>query len=283
MSRVSAAAGARNWPADQPGAIFSRVRPARYRHVQFPHSRRAACVGTRCPQPRRWSNWTMTRPCAAWLAGTAAAFCPAEPVSAASATTDDGQLLVPAGFVAGLQVDPIEKKPLYHAFPGRDALSFGMLGCNFHCPFCQNWISTQTLRDDRAVVHPQMVDPQQLVSLAGRTRHPSYCQHLQRTAHHRRLGRRGLQARPPAEPGCAASSAMATPRPRSSSSSVHTWTSTRWDLKCFDEAGYRRLGGVMQNVLDTIRLLVKLDFWVEVVTLVVPGFKRQRRRTAADC
>ncbi|MDH3258729.1 MAG: AmmeMemoRadiSam system radical SAM enzyme, partial [Deltaproteobacteria bacterium] len=41
--------------------------------------------------------------------------------------------------VAAVAVDPIEKKPLYHFFPGRDILSVGSTGCNFRCPFCQNW------------------------------------------------------------------------------------------------------------------------------------------------
>ena len=58
-----------------------------------------------------------------------------------------GELLVPTGYVAGLQVDPIEKKPFYHVLPGNDALSFGMLGCDLHCDFCQNWMTSQTLRN----------------------------------------------------------------------------------------------------------------------------------------
>ena len=56
----------------------------------------------------------------------------------------DGVLYAPSEYVAGLQVDPIEKKPFYHVLPGGRALSFGMLGCNFHCHFCQNWLSSQT-------------------------------------------------------------------------------------------------------------------------------------------
>jgi pyruvate formate lyase activating enzyme len=49
---------------------------------------------------------------------------------------EDGRLMVPAGYVAGLQLDPIEKKPFFHAFPGARALSFGMLGCDLHCAYC---------------------------------------------------------------------------------------------------------------------------------------------------
>src|SRR3989449_10730016 len=44
--------------------------------------------------------------------------------------------MVPAGYVAGLQLDPVEKKPFFHAYPGARALSFGMLGCDHHCGYC---------------------------------------------------------------------------------------------------------------------------------------------------
>lgn len=47
-----------------------------------------------------------------------------------------GKLYVPAGYVGALQDDPIEKKPFFHALPGARALSFGMLGCDFHCGYC---------------------------------------------------------------------------------------------------------------------------------------------------
>ena len=62
----------------------------------------------------------------------------------------NGTLRVPWGYVAGLQIDPIEKKPFAHFLPGSDVLTFGMLGCNFRCSFCQNWMSSQTLRDPAA-------------------------------------------------------------------------------------------------------------------------------------
>jgi len=51
-----------------------------------------------------------------------------------------GELLaLTYGKIAALAVDPVEKKPLYHFYPGRDILSIGSTGCNFHCSFCQNW------------------------------------------------------------------------------------------------------------------------------------------------
>ena len=58
-----------------------------------------------------------------------------------------GELRVPWGYVASIAPDPVEKKPFFHLLPGATALSFGMLGCDFRCPFCQNWEISQTLRD----------------------------------------------------------------------------------------------------------------------------------------
>src|SRR5688500_7590585 len=49
---------------------------------------------------------------------------------------EDGRLLVPFGYVGALACDPIEKKPFFHVLPGSDALTFGMLGCDFHCGYC---------------------------------------------------------------------------------------------------------------------------------------------------
>ena len=49
---------------------------------------------------------------------------------------EGGTLMVPHGYVGALQVDPVEKKPFFHALPGSRALSFGMLGCDYHCGYC---------------------------------------------------------------------------------------------------------------------------------------------------
>ncbi|MFN4218303.1 MAG: AmmeMemoRadiSam system radical SAM enzyme, partial [Candidatus Bipolaricaulia bacterium] len=50
-----------------------------------------------------------------------------------------GRLYVPWGYVSSLGLDPIEKKPFYHVLPGARTVTFGMLGCDLHCPYCQNW------------------------------------------------------------------------------------------------------------------------------------------------
>src|SRR5205085_1152367 len=79
---------------------------------------------------------------------------------------DNGKLLVPYGYVGALACDPIEKKPFYHVLPGSDALTFGMLGCDYHCGYCQNWVTSQALRDPAAISPPMDVEPSDLVRLA---------------------------------------------------------------------------------------------------------------------
>src|ERR1700691_6055982 len=79
---------------------------------------------------------------------------------------DNGTLRVPHGYVGVLACDPIEKKPFFHVLPGSDALTFGMLGCDYHCGYCQNWVTSQMLRDPNAAAPPRLCTPQQLVDLA---------------------------------------------------------------------------------------------------------------------
>src|SRR5512134_3678313 len=82
---------------------------------------------------------------------------------------EGGELRVPHGYVAALQSDPIEKKPFFHVLSGSDALTFGMLGCDFHCGYCQNWLTSQALRDrasDQALSLVRRVTPEQMVEIA---------------------------------------------------------------------------------------------------------------------
>jgi pyruvate formate lyase activating enzyme len=183
----------------------------------------------------------------------------------------DGELRVPGGYVAGLAIDPIEKKPFYHVLPGSEALSFGMLGCNLHCRFCQNWVSSQALRDDRAVSEPsQYCTAEQIVQAAVDHEVPiitsTYNEPLITTEWAVEIFKLAKQS---GLIGSYVSNGNATPevleyiRPYVSLMNV--------DLKAFRDQTYRKLGGVLADTLNTIRLLKKLDFWVEVITLVVPG------------
>lgn len=185
-----------------------------------------------------------------------------------------GKLFVPWGYVAGLQIDPIEKKPFFHILPGSQALTFGMLGCDFHCDYCQNYLTSQALRDPVADVAGSLIrkiSPEQIVAYARRggaeVVASSYNEPLITSewavAIFRLAQQEGMKC-------VYVSNGNATPevldylRPYLVGYKV--------DLKTMQDRQYRRLGGVLQNVLDSIRLAHQLGLWVEVVTLVVPGF-----------
>jgi pyruvate formate lyase activating enzyme len=183
----------------------------------------------------------------------------------------DGRLMVPAGYVASFQLDPVEKKPFFHALPGSRALSFGMLGCDYHCAYCQNWVTSQALRDPVAGATPQDVSPSQIADLAVRHRAriltSTYNEPLITSEWavevFKAARSRGLV-------GSYVSNGNATPEVLDY---IRPWVDLyKVDLKGFDDRRYRRLGGVLPVVLDTIRLLHGRRFWLEVVTLLVPGF-----------
>jgi pyruvate formate lyase activating enzyme len=184
---------------------------------------------------------------------------------------EDGVVKVPRGYVGALAVDPIEKKPFFHAFPGRNALSFGMLGCDYHCSYCQNWITSQALRDDRAVSPPRFCSADRLVDLAVQHGCPvitsTYNEPLITSEWaveiFQEARSRGLT--------CSyVSNGNGTPEVLEY---IRDYVDLyKVDLKGFDDRKYRSLGGTLQSVLDTIVLLKKLDFWIEIVTLIVPGF-----------
>ena len=184
---------------------------------------------------------------------------------------EKGRLLAPAGYVSAVQVDPIEKKPFFHAFPGQNALSFGMFGCNLHCPFCQNWITSQALRDDRAVIHPRFATPEQLVDLAVEHGAPAMVSTYNEPLItcdwavdvFKPARERGIVCGFVSN-GNASPEALEFIRPYVDLYKI--------DLKTFDDRRYRRLGGVLDTILDTIRRTHRMGFWVEVVTLLVPGF-----------
>jgi pyruvate formate lyase activating enzyme len=184
---------------------------------------------------------------------------------------EGGTLRVPWGYVAALQVDPIEKKPFFHALPGSRALSFGMLGCDYHCGYCQNWLTSQALRDPRALVSARPTTPATLVALArehgAQVLTSTYNEPLITSEWALAVFR---EARAAGLVCSYVSNGNGTPEVLEY---LRPWVSLyKVDLKGFDDRHYRQLGGTLERVLETIRALHQQGFWVEVVTLVVPGF-----------
>ncbi len=182
-----------------------------------------------------------------------------------------GELRVPWGYVAALQCDPIEKKPFYHAFPGCEALTFGMLGCDLHCGYCQNWITSQSLRDPRAVAPLKYCTPADLIAAALECGAPVICSSYNEPLITSDWA--GDVFREAREAGLTCgfiTNGNATPEVlRFLRPCVDLY---KVDLKSFDDRHYRQLGGVLKNVLDSIERIKAMGFWLEIVTLIVPGF-----------
>src|ERR1039457_7329429 len=184
---------------------------------------------------------------------------------------EGGQLRVPFGYTAGVAGDPVEKKPFFHEHPGSDALTFGMLGCDFHCSYCQNWVTSQALRDDAALAPIQPITPQQLVSTGRRLRArlvvSSYNEPLITAEWAVAVFREAMEA----GLDCAfVSNGNATPEVLDY---LRPWiVAYKIDLKGFDDKRHRTLGGTLEHVTEGIRMVHERGLWLEVVTLVVPGF-----------
>jgi pyruvate formate lyase activating enzyme len=182
-----------------------------------------------------------------------------------------GQLYVPWGYVGGVQCDPIEKKPFFHAYPGALAYSFGMLGCDLHCAYCQNWVTSQALRDPSAVSPPLEARPEQLVADALRqgakvlvsTYNEPLITSEWAVAIFREARAAGLLT-------AFVSNGNGTPQVLEY---LRPWIDLyKVDLKSFDDRHYRSLGGRIAPILETIRRLHEMGIWLEIVTLLIPGF-----------
>ena len=183
----------------------------------------------------------------------------------------DGRLMVPFNYTGGWANDPIEKKPFFHVLPGSEAMSFGMLGCDFRCAYCQNWLTSQTLRDDAATLRYVPTTPEQICDVA--LQHGS--QSLISTYNEPLITsewavevfkvarQRGLVTG-------YVSNGHGTPEVLEY---IKPWVDLyKIDLKCFDDKKYKLLGGHFDDVLETIRGVKEMGMWTEIVTLVIPEY-----------
>jgi pyruvate formate lyase activating enzyme len=171
------------------------------------------------------------------------------------------------GKVAAINIDPIEKKPLYHFLPTTTSLSIGTVGCNFKCPFCQNWQISQT----KDFENSHDLSPEKIVELAIENGcHSISYTYNEPTIFYPFAKDIALLAKKRGIKSLFVSNGLETPEVIEDMKGVIE--AFNIDLKSFDPSYYKKtLKGSLEGVLDTLRLLKRGGFWVEVTTLIVPG------------
>ena len=182
---------------------------------------------------------------------------------------NDAMQLTTYGRSSGFCIDPIEKKPLNHFYPGSSILSFGTAGCNLACRFCQNWDISKSKDMDRLM---DDASPQAIARAAKRSGADAvaytyndpvvFAEYAIDTA---------LACREQGIRNVAVSAGYIHPEPRRELFAV--MDAANIDLKAFTESFYHKLCVAhLTPVLDTLAYLHhETDCWVEVTTLLIPG------------
>lgn len=176
------------------------------------------------------------------------------------------------GKPVALAIDPMEKKPLFHFLPGSRILSFGTLGCNFACSFCQNWdISQASKGNNMAEIEGEDISSEKIVDYALKNKIPaiSYTYNeptvfLEYALDVMKIARKAGLKNVFVSNGFMSSEALEAISPCLDAINI--------DLKAFSEAFYRDICKArLQPVLDNIRKCHELGIWLEVTTLLIPG------------
>ncbi|GAI65370.1 unnamed protein product, partial [marine sediment metagenome] len=173
------------------------------------------------------------------------------------------------GMVVAENVDPIEKKPLFHVYPGSRSFSIATVGCNFSCTFCQNNDISQMPQKTGKIIGRE-VTPDEIVERAVRTKSKTiaytyteptiffeFAYDTGRIAHDRGIRNVFITN------GFMTVEAIEKISPYLDAANV--------DLKSFSDDFYKkRCGGRLQPVLDSLRKMKELGIWMEVTTLIIP-------------
>ena len=173
------------------------------------------------------------------------------------------------GKAIACNIDPIEKKPLFHFLPGTQSLSIATVGCNFRCANCQNWEISQAPKPKKEILGENLL-PEEIVKIAKENNLPSISYTY-------------------TEPTIFSEYALDTMKLAKKQGIKNVWVSNGFwskelfnlispfldavniDLKSFSDEFYvKYCGGRLQPVLDTLKRINKTKIWLEVTTLVIP-------------
>lgn len=200
----------------------------------------------------------------------------------------DGELnLLVHGKAIAVHTDPIEKKPLFHFMPGSDVFSFGTIGCNFRCSFCQNWDISQATAlvrerykkpDEAELVLGKICDegqdlpPKKIVEYCVKNKIPIIAYtYNEPTIFAEYAGDTALLARKKGIKNVFVSNGYES---KECLDYMKGWCDAiNIDIKSFSEDFYMKVCGAakLSGVLDTVKRAWKLGIWTEITTLVIPG------------
>jgi len=174
------------------------------------------------------------------------------------------------GQVTSLAVDPIEKKPLYHFYPGTTILSVGGFGCNMKCPFCQNYsISQQGIEVSQGYVSPEeMVEFARKATLKAGSIGVAFTYNEPFLSYEYLLDVAPL-LKAEGQKVVLVTNGQICQEPLKAI--LPYIDAMNIDLKAFSEDGYKWMGGDFKTTKNTIRLSLEAGVHVEVTTLVIPG------------
>ena len=174
------------------------------------------------------------------------------------------------GQIAAANLDPVEKKPLFHFYPGSSAYSIATLGCNLSCPFCQNHSLSLACRASKEV-YGYKATPYQIVEQAVETKAKSVCfTYSEPTIYFEYMRDIAKEAREQGVSTVLVSNGFIQPEPLKEL--IPLIDGANIDLKAFREETYRKvLRGQLRPVLAAINQLKEAGVWIEVTTLVIPG------------
>lgn len=175
------------------------------------------------------------------------------------------------GQIAALNLDPVEKKPLYHFQPGTRTFSLATMGCNLNCTFCQNWSLSQPPRED-GTIKGRLTTPEQLVAEAVRLKAASISYtYSEPTIFFELMQDTAALAKNHGMKNIMVSNGFMS-RDCLDELAVDI-DAINVDLKCFTEAFYKEVSGArLKPVLENlIHIKHTLGWWLEVTTLLIPG------------
>jgi pyruvate formate lyase activating enzyme len=168
-------------------------------------------------------------------------------------------------------IDPIEKKPLYHFLPGSSSFSIAAIGCNFQCGFCQNWQISQAKEANALGLYPEEVNPEDVVNQAKRngSKSISYT-YTEPTIFFEYAYEISQLAKKEGLFNVFVTNGYMT---EEMIQAIHPYLdAANVDLKSFSDDYYKKVcRGRLAPVLKNIELMKRLNIWIEVTTLVLPG------------